>query len=217
MSSSTSSSINFIKSAVVLIAVAAVFYGTAQYLLWGLEADSTEFPVHLSEGREYTRDLQAKWNVYYQIRLDSERNLDLQRQNCLLGIENVVPEQCADIPSELLLSWRVENNNTVVASGNSDDTNEGYWDLKMGKVLGSFSATKGKIYRLLVQITGASATLQQTNPHIKIEIRPEDLKWTYVWIGILSQAAAFCLLLALVLLLIFGGQNIRARFDSSDR
>jgi hypothetical protein len=161
--------------------------------------------------------LQAKWNVYYQIRLDSERNLDLQKQNCLLGIENVVPEQCADIPSELLLSWRVEESNTIVASGNSDDTNEGYWDLKMGKVLGSFPATKGKIYRLLVQITGASATLQQTNPHIKIEIRPEDLKWTYVWIGILSQAAAFCLLLALVLLLIFGGRNIRARLDSSDR
>jgi hypothetical protein len=217
MSSSTSSSINFIKSAVVLIAVAAVFYGTAQYLLWGLEADSIEFPVHLSEGREYTRDLQAKWNVYYQIRLDSERNLDLQRQNCLLGIENVVPEQCADIPSELLLSWRVENNNTVVASGNSDDTNEGYWDLKMGKVLGSFLATKGETYYLLVQVVETSATLQQTNPHIKIEIRPEDLKWTYVWIGILSQAAAFCLLLAIVLLLIFGGRNIRTRLDSSDR
>jgi hypothetical protein len=197
--------------------VAAVFYGTAQYLLWGLEVDSTEFPVHLSEGREYTRDFLAKWDVYYQIRLDSERNLDLQEQNCLLGIENVVPEQCADIPSELLLSWRVEKSNTIVASGNSDDTNEGYWELKMGKVLGSFPATKGKIYRLLVQVVGTSATLQQTNPHIKIEIRPEDLKWTYVWIGILSQAAAFCLLLALVLLLIFGSRNIRTRLDSSDR
>jgi len=189
----------------------------AQYLRWGLGADSIEFPVNLREGREYSGDFQAKWNVYYEIRLDSERNLDLQEQNCLLGIENVVPEQCADMPSELLLSWRVENNNTIVASGNSDDANEGYWELKMGKVLGSFPAVKGKIYRLLVQVTGASATLQQTNPHIKIEIRPEDLKWTYVWIGILSQAAAFCLLLALVLLLIFGGRNIRARLDSSER
>ena len=217
MSHSAPTNLSFAKSAVVLLIVAAAFYGIAQYLLWGLGGDSTEFPIYLREGHEYSEDFQAKWNVYYEIRLDSERNLDLQEQNCLLGIETIVPERCTGIPSELQLSWRVEANNTVIASGDSDDTNEGYWGFKMGKVLGSFPATKGGNYRLLVQVVGTSATLQQTNPHIKIEIRPEDLKWTYVWIGILSQAAAFCLLLALVLLLIFGGRNIRTRLDSSDR
>jgi len=189
----------------------------AQYLRWGLGANSIEFPINLREGREYSGDFQAKWNVYYQIRLDSERNLDLQEQNCLLGIETIVPERCAGIPSELLLTWRVETNNSIVASGESDATNEGYWGLKMGKVLGSFPAKKGGIYRVQVRIERSSSKLQQTNPGIKIEIRSEDLKWTYVWIGMLIQAAAFCFLLALVLLLFYCGHNIRARLNSIDR
>jgi hypothetical protein len=217
VSSSTPKTIKFVKSAIVLLIIAAAFYGMAQYLRWGLEADSLEFPVNLSGGREYSGDFQAKWNVYYEIRLDSERNLDLQEQNCLLGIETIVPERCAGIPSELLLSWRVETNNSIVASGDSDASNEGYWGLKMGKVLGSFPAKKGKIYRVQVQIERSSSTLQKTNPGIKIEIRSEDLKWTYVWIGMLIQAAAFCFLLALLLLLILCGHNIRARLNSIDR
>jgi len=183
---------------------AAVFYGIAQYLLWGLGASSVDgFPVQLRAGRAYSGAFQAKWDVYYEIRLDSERNLDLQQQNCLLGIETVVPERCADMPPELLLSWQVETNKTIIASGESDEFSQGYWELKMGKVLGSFPATRGTIYRVQVQIKRSSSTLQQTNPQITMKIRSGDLKWTYVWIGMLSQAAAFCFLLAIILLLIF--------------
>ena len=148
MSSYIPTGTHFVKSAVVLLAVATVFYGLAQYLLRGLEADAAEFPVHLHEGGKFSADFEAKWAVDYEIRLDSERNLDLQRQNCLLGIETTVPERCAGMAPELLLSWRVETDNTFVASGDSNDSNKGYWDLKMGKVLGSFPATKGEIYRV---------------------------------------------------------------------
>jgi len=206
---------SFVKSAIVLLLVAAIFYAMAQYLLSGLKPDTAEFPVYLHQGHEYSTDFQANWNVNYDIRLDSERNLDLQQQNCLLGIETVVPERCAGIAPELLLSWQVETRDIVVASGDSNDSDEGYWELKMGKVLGSFPAVTGKIYHLRVQIEGSSATLQQTNPKIKIQIRPEDLKWTYVWIGMLAQAAGFCFLLALVLLLIFWGRILRVRLNSN--
>jgi len=205
---------SFVKSAIVLLLVAATFYAMAQYLLSGLKPDIAEFPVHLDQGRQYSADFQANWNVYYDIRLESERNLDLQQQNCLLGIETVVPERCAGMAPELLLSWQVESNDAIVASGDSNDSNDGYWELKMGKLLGSFPASAGATYRLRVQIEGASATLQQTNPRIKIGIRAEDLKWTYVWIGMLAQAAGFCFLLALVLLLIHLGCTTRARLDS---
>jgi hypothetical protein len=215
--SSTPTIKSFAKSAIALLVVAAIFYGLAQYLLWGLKVDSVEFPVHLREGREFSGDFQAKWNVDYEIRLDSERNLDLQQQNCLLGIEAIVPERCAGMAPELLLSWRVETNNTIVASGDSDDTSEGYWERKMGKVLGSFPAKQGEIYRVRIQVEGSSTTLQQTNPRIKIDIRPEDLKWTYVWIGILSQAAAFCFLLALIVLLILCAHIIRIRRNPIDK
>ena len=187
-----------------------------QYLLSGLKLDSTDFRVHPQTGREYSADFQANWNVYYEIRLDSARNLDLQKQNCLLGIETVVPERCAGISPELLLSWWVETGNSIVASGNSNDTNEGYWELKMGKIVGNFPAAKGKTYRVRVRVEKSSLTLQQTNPRINIKIKAEDLKWTYVWAGILIQAAAFCFLLALILLLIFVGHGIKARLNSID-
>ncbi len=208
---------SYAKSVSVLFVVAAVFYGLAQYLLSGLEANAAEFPIHLHKGNEYSEEFQAKWNVYYEIRLHSERNLGLQQQNCLLGIEIVVPEQCVDIPSELVLSWWVEMNDSIVANGNSDDSNRGYWGFNMGKVLGSFPATKGSHYRLKIRIEKSSSGLQKTNPRIKIKIREEDLKWTYVWVGMLSQAAAFCFILALILLLIFCGLNIRARLNTVDR
>ena len=205
-----------VKNAAVLFLVAAIFFAMAQYLLSGLKLDSADFPVQLQQGREYSADFQANWNVYYEIRLDSARNLDLQKQNCLLGIETVVPERCAGISPELLLSWWVETGNTIVASGNSNDTNEGYWELKMGKIVGNFPAAKGKTYRVRVRVEKSSLTLQQTNPRINIKIKAEDLKWTYVWAGILIQAAAFCFLLTLILLLIFVGQGIKARLNSID-
>ncbi len=208
---------SFPKSIVVLLIAAVLFYAIAQFLLLGLETDSTEFPIHLQKGREYAGDFLSKWNVHYEIRLQSERKLDLQEQNCLLGIETIVPELCSGISPELLLSWRVETDNSLVASGNSDDTNAGYWGLKMGKILGSFPVTKGVSYDVQIQIGKTSSKLQLTNPRIKIIIREEDLKWSYVWIGILSQAAAFCFLLALILLLIFCGRNIRARTNTIDR
>ncbi len=184
------------KSIIVLLIAAAVFYATAQYLLSGLETDSAEFPIHLQQGREYAGDIQAKWDVHYEIRLQSDRKLDLQEQNCLLGIETIVPEQCTDIASELLLSWRVLANNNLVASGNSDDASTGFWGIQMGKILGSFPVIHGENYEVQIQVGKTSSRLQLTNPRIKITIRPEDLKWSYVWIGILSQAAAFCFLLA---------------------
>jgi len=204
------------KNATVLLLVAAVFFAMAQYLLSGLKVDSADFPVHLQQGREYSADFQANWNVYYEIRLDSARKLDLQEQNCLLGIETVVPERCTGISPELLLSWSVETDNAIVASGNSDDTSEGYWELRMGKIVGNFPAAKGKAYRVRVRVEKSSSTLQQTNPRINIKIKSEDLKWTYVWAGLLIQAAAFCLLLTLILLLIFLAQSIKARLNSID-
>ena len=202
---------NYKRSIVVLLIVAAALYGISQYLLGGLETEPAEFPVTLLEGHERSGDFEAKWDVYYEIRLHSERNLDLQEQNCLLGIEAVVPERCAATPPELLLSWRVETNNAVVASGASNDTNEGFWGPEMGKVLGSFPTTKGTNYSVRVKMERSSPTLQQTNPRIKIRIRSEDLKWTYVWVGIMNQAAAFCFLLAILLFIISIGRYMRTR------
>jgi len=199
------------KSIVVLLIVAAAFYGIAQYLLGGLDTEPTGFPVNLLEGHEYSGSFEAKWDVRYEIRLNSERNLDLQEQNCLLGIETVVPERCAGTPPELVVSWRIETDNAVVASGASNDTHDGFWGPEMGKVLGSFPASRGTIYSVQVRIERSSPTLQQTNPRIKIRIRSQDLKWTYVWIGIMNQAAAFCLLLAILLSIISIARYMRTR------
>ncbi len=210
-------SAGFVKSPAVLLVVAAVFYAGAQYLLAGLETEPAEFPVNLLAGSEFSGDFTAKWDVYYEIRLDSERNLELQKQNCLLGIETIVPEQCIDIPPQLLVSWLVETDNKIIAGGSSGDTEAGYWGKNMGKILGGFPAGRGTNYRVRIKVKESSSILQQTNPKIKIIIRAKDLKWTYVWIGIFNQAAAFCALLATLLLFFLARRHIRNRFRVVDR
>ncbi len=201
----------FARSIVVLLIAAVVLHGIARYLLAGLETVAAEYPVDLLESREYSRDFDARWDVNYEIRLEGDRNLDLQRHNCLLGIETVAPDRCAGTAAQLLLSWHVETSGTVLASGSSNDADRGYWGLNIGKVLGSFPASRGTSYRVWIKIIGSSPTLQQTNPRVKIEIAAEDLKWTYVWVGILNQAAAFCGLLALILLTLSTIRSASAR------
>ncbi len=214
MKSTISTNTNFSRSGLTLLILSALFFGASQFLLRDLEPDIPEFPVNLSKVGEYSWNFKSKWAVYYEIRLDTERSLDLQEQNCLLGIENLVPERCENHLPDLLLSWRIEAGANIVASGGFDDIGKGYWGLNMGKILGSFPASEETDYHVIVQIRKPSHQLQQTNPRIKIKIRSEDLKWTYVWIGILSQAAVFCLLLAIISFLITFSRKLKAHHSS---
>jgi hypothetical protein len=192
------------RSAAFLVVAAAALYGLNDYLFSGIEWTPLRVPVQLVEGREHAGDFIAVWGVVYDIRLDTDRNLDLQEQNCLLGIETVVPERCADVSPELILSWQVRANGEVIARGESEDSQTGYWGPSMGKILGAFQALQGQSYRVAAAVGRSSPKLQQSNPRLQIAVAPRERKWTYVWSGLLVVVATCLLLLAIVLSVVLG-------------
>lgn len=169
------------------------------YLFSGIEWTPLRIPVEFVEGREHVGDFTATWGVVYEIHLDTDRRLDLQDQNCLLGIETVAPERCAGIPPELILSWQVTANAEVIARGESEDSGVGYWGPSMGKILGAFQALGGKSYRVAATVGRSSPRIQQSNPRLQVTVAPRERKWTYVWSGLLVVMATSLLLLAIVL------------------
>ena len=190
------------RNAAVFLLAAVGLYGLNDYLFSAIEWAPLQIPVELVDGREHAGEFTARWGVVYEIRLDTDRNLDLQEQNCLLGIETVVPERCAGISPELNVSWQVKSDGEVIARGESDDSQVGYWGPSMGKILGAFQAQGGQIYRVVATVGRSSPELQRSNPRLRIAVAPRERKWTYVWSGLLIVLATCLLLLAIVLSLV---------------
>ncbi len=199
------------RSAAFLLVAAAVLYGLNDYLFSGIDWTPLRIPVELVEGREHAGDFIAAWGVVYEIHLDTDRNLDLQEQNCLLGIETVVPERCAGISPELILSWQVKANGEVIARGESEESQAGYWGPTMGKILGAFQALERRSYRVAATVGRFSPKLQQSNPRLQVVVAPRERKWTYVWAGLLVVFASGLLLLAIVLSIILARRSYLRR------
>lgn len=195
------------RSAAFLLVVSAALYGLNDYLFSGMEWTPLRIPVELVEGRQHAGDFVAAWGVVYEIHLDTDRNLDLQEQNCLLGIETVVPERCAGISPELILSWQVKANGEVMARGESEDSQAGYWGPSMGKILGAFQTLKGQSYRVAATVGRSSPQLQKSNPRLQVVVASRERKWTYVWSGLLVVVGTCLLLLAIVLSVVLGRRS----------
>jgi len=197
------------RSTAFLVLAAAALYGLNDYLFSGIEWTPLRIPLQLVEGREHAGEFIAAWGVVYEIHLDSDRNLDLQRQNCLLGIETVVPERCAGISPMLILSWQVKTEAEEVARGESGESQAGYWGPSMGKILGAFQALEGQRYRVIASVGRSSPELQQSNPRLQITVAQRERKWTYVWSGLLIVIATCLLLLATVLSVVLACRSYR--------
>jgi len=195
------------RSAAVLVVVAAVLYGFYDHLFSGIDWTPLRVPVELVKGRSHGGEFIAQWGVEYEIHLDTDRKLGLQEQNCLLGIETVVPERCAGVLPELVVSWQVRSNEAAIAAGESGDSQAGYWGPSMGKILGAFQAEEGERYRVAVSVERSSPALQRSNPRLQIAVAQRERKWTYVWSGLLIELAAGILLLAIVLAAILAARK----------
>ncbi|MBT4522478.1 MAG: hypothetical protein HOC23_20980 [Halieaceae bacterium] len=175
-------------------------------------------PITLSEGGRLEVSFVARWSVNYRVHLTTERLLPIQEQNCLLGIEATVPQRCVAHPVELFLSWSATTDGELVTTGNSSPVDTGYWGPEMGKNLGRIAAVGGKRYTLVVDVGRSSVTLQKTNPRLVVEVASEDLRWTYVWIGLLFILGGFSALLALILMLTGGeGRDLYLRRSETNR
>lgn len=128
------------RSASFLLVTSAALYGLTDYLFSGIEWAPLQLPVELVEDREHTGNFVAVWSVVYEIRLDTDRNLDLQEQNCLLGIETVVLERCADW---LLGPEHGENPRCLSSSGRAKLSSYGYGGAFLSTVTAVQSALAG--------------------------------------------------------------------------
>ena len=199
------------RSAALFLTVSAVLYASNDYLFSEIDWTPLSIPVHLVEGQEYAGEFAAAWQVVYEIRLDTDRSLDLQKQNCLLEIETVAPERCRDTPPALMLSWQVEADGKVITQGDSMSAALGYWGPSMGKILGAFQATEGRRYRLSATVDRSSPELQRTDPRLQVTVAPRERKWTYVWSGLLIVMASAFLLLAIVLSILLARRSFLER------
>jgi hypothetical protein len=200
------------RSAALFVAVAAVLYGFYAHYFADITWTPLTIPVELVEGRHHGGEFTARWGVIYEFRLDTDRNLGLQDQNCLLGIETVVPERCAGVSPELDLSWQVQSNGEPIAAGESRSSQTGYWGPSMGKILGAFEAREGRRYGVTVDVGRSSAALQRSNPRLLVTVTQRERKWTYVWSGLLIVLAAGSFLLAIVLSVLL----VRRKFAHCD-
>ncbi len=193
---------NPLRGASILLLVSAGLFGLFAYVFGGLVEKPLDLPIELDEGRETTGSFTAQWAVNFTINLDTRRKLELREQNCLLGIERMFPERCSDNSPEIVLSWRVESNGETVASGRTGDSSAGYWGPTTGKIIGGFLARPATSYRVIVTVERSSPRLQKTEPRLQVTVAPADLKWTYVWKGLLILGGFGCLLFAVTLALI---------------
>ena len=199
------------RSATLLLLASAALYAVNNYLFAGIEWTPLSIPVDLAEGREHAGAFTASWGVIYEIRIDTDRELELQEQNCLLDIEAVAPGRCRDIPPELALAWRVEGDGDVVTRSDSTGTHTGYWGPSMGRILGAFQAEEGRSYRLIATIAQTSPRLQRTNPRLQVAVAPRERRWTYVWSGLFIVIASAFLLLAIVLAVLLARRTLLRR------
>jgi hypothetical protein len=199
------------RSAALLVVVAATIYGLYHHLFSSIDWTPLRMPVVLEEVRAFRGEFIAQWGVVYEIQLDTDRNLDLQVQNCLLGIETLVPERCAAVPPDLILSRQVRSDGEAIAGGGSEYSQTGYWGPSMGKILGAFQASEGHSYRIDVNVGRSSPRLQLFNPRLQVTVAQRERKWTYVWSGLLIELAAGILLLAIALIAILAGRAFARR------
>lgn len=199
------------RSATLLVVASVALYALNDYLFSGIEWTPLRIPIELVEGREHAGDFIAVWGVVYEIHVDTDRRLDLQEQNCLLGIETVAPERCKDLPPELNIAWQVEVDGEVMARGESPGPQIGYWGPSMGKILGAFEAEEGRSYRVTATVGRSSARLQRTNPSLQVSVAPRERRWTYVWSGLFIVIATAFLLLAIVLSILLARRMVLQR------
>src|SRR5262249_5412319 len=78
----------------------------------------------------------------YTIDLEVQRNLALDKLNCLLGVDPGGGEPC-DSRSPVLLNWTISAAAGIVANGSSADRHAGAWGSTVSRTIGSFSGKRG--------------------------------------------------------------------------
>lgn len=160
------------------------------------------FSVNLQEGiKQRSPTFQVDLTSNYLIEVEAERNMPIEKLNCLLGIASDELEYCRSIMSPIYLKWSVFSSGELVSSGVSDHEHDGAWSSTVSRTIGRFLGEKGKEYIVEVVPLRDTSELEPAKPRIIVRVHPFEYKGYYffaqllAWIALLITCIGFILLL----------------------
>lgn len=155
----------------------------------------------------HTPEFTAGLDATYALFIESERNIEFQRLECLLGMTTLQRSKiCADAPEVIDIDWRVLHDGQAVATGSSGNSSGGFYSGSIAREIGRFAAEKGQRYSVLLDIRRDGGELNATHPKLLVQTYPGAWKDAVVGymlaselrtIGIATFAAAGVLTLVL--------------------
>ncbi len=126
-------------------------------------------PVSLSEGSHFTTGVfTINLNAQYEITIESENKIPLEKLECLLGSR---PAHTCQVAPVIKIDWTLSGNGASI-HGTSDDTAAGWGGSgpsgEAFRTIGLFSGKKGRQYKLDFDVRKDGSSLAITNPRLKV-------------------------------------------------
>lgn len=206
-------------SVLFVIALITFLYGYLSYERYDWVA--SESPINVAANGEYRISFRSQMDAQYELKLETERALELNEQNCRLGIKISDSFLCGDKKERLILKWSISDGSNEIAVGLSNESALGFWGPTIGKTLHNFRTEKGKDYTIKVQVVNTDPSLAVTNPILKVSIGSLEHKDAVVvstlaiYISyILASIGALALLIGFVQRLWIQKHNKKRRVDA---
>lgn len=128
-----------------------------------------DIPVKLSVGHFATPDFSVNVTETFAIQLEVDREIPTVLTDTVLGTGD--PSSESHEARGFNLAWTLSSNGRVVEREVSDGRNQGYWGgRRIGRLLGSFRAEKGKRYRIDLDVLEDGSGLASYHPHLKVGV-----------------------------------------------
>ena len=187
--------VNKLATGLGVLAISIAVIGGFPYLSYDWVAVSE--PINLDSGAKYRFSFVSQKTVPYELELATDRVLDLDEQNCRLGI-GIVENRCERFPRTLTVRWFVREGSKQIASGNSTQISGGHWGPTIGFLLGRFDTIRDAEYTIDIIVDQGDELLNPANPVIRVSIDGIEHKRAFVYSSLFLLVARFLLGLALL-------------------
>jgi len=134
-------------------------------------------PISLTIGGVRTPEFTTGLDTTYALFVESERNIEFQRLECLMGMTNWQRSKtCAGAPEVIDIEWRVMHDGQAVATGSSRNSWGGFYSDSVAREVGHFAAQKDQRYSVVLDIRRDGGELNATHPKLLVQTHPGEWK-----------------------------------------
>ncbi len=126
-----------------------------------------EYPISLRTGQIISPVFTTNRSANYLIVLEFDRNIEPGRMDCLLGIGGPYGN-CGDIPESVDVSWTLTTDEHPDGAGASESSHWTQYNETIGRVIGSFDATKGQNHVVRLDIRRDGRDLDSAKPRLVV-------------------------------------------------